>query len=138
MMKYIKVNEKSEVVRVGTIDDALFSQMQDIEGGGLIPVPLHMNIEVGHIYDAATQKGRPKNAGEEKAVWDAVNERLKKEREDAEAKIIAGMNVDERRRRAYPPLTDLADALYHKEQGNPKPFQDWLVAVKAVKDRFSK
>lgn len=44
----------------------------------------------------------------------------------------------EQRERAYPPLCDLADALYWRERGDDKPWQAWLAACDAVKSRFPK
>ena len=42
------------------------------------------------------------------------------------------------RREAYPPLEQLADALYHQQHGNDVPMQQYLYACAAVKVRFPK
>ena len=42
------------------------------------------------------------------------------------------------RREAYPPLEQLADALYHQQRGNDVPMQQYLSACAAVKVRFPK
>lgn len=42
------------------------------------------------------------------------------------------------RREAYPPLEQLADALYHQQQGNAEPMQRYLADCAAVKARFPK
>lgn len=47
-------------------------------------------------------------------------------------------DVNARRREAYPPLADFADAYYWQQMGNPKPMQDWLARVAAVKKAFPK
>lgn len=39
---------------------------------------------------------------------------------------------------SYPPLTDLADALYWQARGNPEPMQRYLAAVDAVKHAHPK
>lgn len=44
----------------------------------------------------------------------------------------------EQRQRAYPPLTELADALYWLNQGNDAPMRAYLATVAAVKARFPK
>lgn len=44
----------------------------------------------------------------------------------------------EQRRAAYPPWTELADALYWLNQGNDAPMRAYLAQVKAVKERFPK
>ena len=38
----------------------------------------------------------------------------------------------------YPPLQELADAIYWQEHGDQKPMRDYLAKVKAVKDRYPK
>ena len=38
----------------------------------------------------------------------------------------------------YPPLTQLADALYWQAQGNSQPMTDYLTACAAVKQQFPK
>lgn len=42
------------------------------------------------------------------------------------------------RARAYPPLAELADALYWQAQGNPAPMADWLARCSAVKQAYPK
>jgi hypothetical protein len=42
------------------------------------------------------------------------------------------------RRKSYPPLEDLADALYWQSQGKPGPMNAYLAAVKAVKTKYPK
>ena len=42
------------------------------------------------------------------------------------------------RLRAYPPLTELADALYWQANGDPTKFEAWLEAVAAVKEQIPK
>jgi hypothetical protein len=43
-----------------------------------------------------------------------------------------------KRRKAYPPLADLADALYWQAQGKPGPMNAYLAAVGAVKAKYPK
>jgi hypothetical protein len=47
---------------------------------------------------------------------------------------------DYRRRRAnaYPPLSELADALVHQQMGNDQPMKKYLEACAAVKKRYPK
>lgn len=42
------------------------------------------------------------------------------------------------RRLRYPPLADLADAMYHLNEGNEEPMQAYLDKVRAVKARCPK
>ena len=42
------------------------------------------------------------------------------------------------RRAAYPPLADLADALYHQAQGDASKLEAYLAAVAAIKDKYPK
>lgn len=42
------------------------------------------------------------------------------------------------RRAAYPPLQDLADAIYWQSQGDNRPMERYNAAVEAVKERFPK
>lgn len=42
------------------------------------------------------------------------------------------------RKPEYPPLTDLADALYWQSQGDDSKMQEYLLAVQAVKDKYPK
>jgi hypothetical protein len=42
------------------------------------------------------------------------------------------------RKYEYPPITDLADALFHQQNGNNEPMTEYLAKVQAVKDRFPK
>jgi hypothetical protein len=44
----------------------------------------------------------------------------------------------DRRRGEYPPLADLADALYWQSQGKPELLQQYLAKIEAVKDRYPK
>lgn len=53
-------------------------------------------------------------------------------------KIIHTEDVIQLRKRAYPSLTVLADALYHQSQGNPALLDDYLAAVDAVKKMYPK
>ena len=47
-------------------------------------------------------------------------------------------DVAQLRRDAYPPLSDLADALYWQEQGDPTKLQKYHEKVAAVKARYPK
>lgn len=38
----------------------------------------------------------------------------------------------------YPPVTEFADALYWKEQGDPTKYEAWLARCAEVKARFPK
>lgn len=38
----------------------------------------------------------------------------------------------------YPPLMDLADALYHQSEGRPEKLAEYLAACDAVKKKFPK
>lgn len=42
------------------------------------------------------------------------------------------------RRKAYPPLEDLADALYWQAKGKPGPMNAYMAAVAAVKAKYPK
>ena len=44
----------------------------------------------------------------------------------------------EKREREYPPLSDLADALYWQAQGDDSKMTAYLAAVQAVKDKYPK
>lgn len=44
----------------------------------------------------------------------------------------------ERRRREYPPLTQLADALYWQQNGDPSKMEEYLAKVAAVKEKYPK
>lgn len=43
-----------------------------------------------------------------------------------------------RRRIEYPPLTDLADALYHQSKGDNSKMEAYISACQAVKDKYPK
>lgn len=47
----------------------------------------------------------------------------------------AALNEEVRgeRARAYPSLAEFADAFYWRERGNPKPMEDYLARIDAVK-----
>jgi hypothetical protein len=53
-------------------------------------------------------------------------------------KITHTEDVAALRRAQYPPLSDLADALYWQAQGDESKMAAYLAAVQAVKDRFPK
>lgn len=46
--------------------------------------------------------------------------------------------LSEQRRQAYPPLTDLADALYWQSKGDDALMKAYLAKIEAVKARFPK
>lgn len=52
--------------------------------------------------------------------------------------IIHTEDVIELRRDAYPPLTDLADAIYWQSQGDSRKMDAYTAAVAAVKAQFPK
>jgi hypothetical protein len=52
--------------------------------------------------------------------------------------VPAAQVCAENRRAAYPPLADLADALYWKEQGDPTKMAAYLAACTAVKKTYPK
>lgn len=54
------------------------------------------------------------------------------------AKIRHVEDVDARRKKEYPPLEELADALYHERMGNPAPMETYLTKCGQVKTRFPK
>lgn len=43
-----------------------------------------------------------------------------------------------RRRAEYPPLEDLADALYWQSKGNDEPMRKYLARIEEVKKKFPK
>lgn len=47
-------------------------------------------------------------------------------------------DVDALRRAAYPPLADLADAVYHQSRGGDTKMDAYRACVEAVKIRFPK
>lgn len=49
-----------------------------------------------------------------------------------------GTGIGERRRAAYPPLADFADAFVHEANGDPAPMRAYVAACVAVKTRFPK
>ena len=50
----------------------------------------------------------------------------------------AATEYQRQRASEYPPLQDLADALYWQAQGNSQPMTDYLAACQAVKARYPK
>jgi hypothetical protein len=42
------------------------------------------------------------------------------------------------RKYEYPPIQDLADAIFHQANGDSAPMEAYLAAVQAVKDKFPK
>ena len=52
--------------------------------------------------------------------------------------IISPPSYAELRRREYPPLTDLADALYWQENGDKQPMKTWLEQCAMVKAKYPK
>lgn len=47
-------------------------------------------------------------------------------------------DISEQRRQAYPPLADLADALFWQSKGDEAPMKAYLAKVEAVKTKFPK
>ena len=45
---------------------------------------------------------------------------------------------NDKRRAEYPPLADLADAIYWREKGDPKPMADYVAKVDAIKAKHPK
>lgn len=62
-----------------------------------------------------------------------VNDEI--ERLKAEYELV---KYQDQRRPEYPPLTDLADALYWQAQGDETKMTAYLAAVQAVKDKYPK
>lgn len=54
------------------------------------------------------------------------------------APVAPELTYADRRRTAYPPLADLADALYWRELGDETKWQEWLSACDAVKQTHPK
>ena len=52
--------------------------------------------------------------------------------------IYHNEDVDQLRRAAYPPLADLADAMYWQSQGQEAKMMEYNAAVGAVKRRYPK
>lgn len=53
-------------------------------------------------------------------------------------KIKIEGNYADRRKAEYPPLTELADAMFHASNGDDTKLAEYLAKVQAVKDRFPK
>jgi len=51
---------------------------------------------------------------------------------------MAVIEYQEKRRSEYPPLADLADAMAHRESGDPQPYADYIAACLAVKAKYPK
>jgi len=49
-----------------------------------------------------------------------------------------GLEWDGLRRLSYPDLGELADALYHQQNGNNVPMEEYLAKCQAVKDQYPK
>ena len=73
----------------------------------------------------------------ETLVWHEENTIPKPTLAELEA-VIKAYSYQEQRRFEYPPLTDLADAIVHKELGNPVPMQEYIEKCVAVKKRIPK
>ncbi|WP_157778895.1 hypothetical protein [Massilia violaceinigra] len=52
--------------------------------------------------------------------------------------IYHNEDVDQLRRAAYPPLADLADAMYWQSRGQSGKMDEYNAAVEAVKARYPK
>lgn len=52
--------------------------------------------------------------------------------------IYHNEDIDQLRRTAYPPLADLADAMYWQSQGRDGKMKEYNAAVEAVKLRYPK
>jgi hypothetical protein len=57
---------------------------------------------------------------------------------DIQEQLIASESYMFLRRKEYPPLADLADALYWQSQGDESKMSAYLLAVQAVKDKYPK
>lgn len=55
-----------------------------------------------------------------------------------DAELLPTLTYADLRRTEYPPLTDLADALYWQERGDPSKMVAYLSAVEAVKAAYPK
>jgi hypothetical protein len=76
-------------------------------------------------------------------IWnDSERSFPSKEEIDSEiAKLQAEWSATEyqrQRKPEYPPLADLADALYWQSKGNESKMQEYLSAVQLVKDKYPK
>jgi len=72
---------------------------------------------------------------------ESIPKPTKEQIETERARLQAELDATEyQRQRAleYPPLTMLADALYHQQNGDETKMQDYLAAVQAVKDKYPK
>lgn len=80
----------------------------------------------------------------ENLEWAEDNDDLKPTKEFIEEKVAeiqAGLDATEyqvKRSPNYPPLEDLADALYWQAQGDNTKMDEYLAAVQAVKEQFPK
>ncbi len=60
-------------------------------------------------------------------AWDLISRELPPDEEDERHR--------QRRAEEYPPLSDMADAIYWREKGNPDPLAAWVAACDAVRER---
>jgi hypothetical protein len=79
----------------------------------------------------------------DKLVWKSEDipkpSRTVLETEAARIQAVWVQNQYQRDRKyEYPQVTELADAIYHQQNGNEVPLQQYLAKVQAVKDRFPK
>lgn len=78
----------------------------------------------------------------ESIVW--LDGRPMPSRADVDSELARQLNAwdatEYRRLRApeYPPLTDLADAIYWNEQGDPSKLNAYVAACEAVKEKYPK
>lgn len=72
------------------------------------------------------------------STWDFAAHEWRDIRTDDERAADAAEEIDAARRAAYPPLADLADALYWQSQGDNSKMDAYNAAIAAVKEQFPK
>jgi len=98
-------------------------------------------IEGAHSHESFLSGGTPcpipQRPGKYE-TWDFTLRQWRDVRDDARRAADAAEEIAADRRDAYPPLADLADALYWQSRGDDSKMDAYNAAVAAVKAKFPK
>lgn len=119
VQRFIRVDADGVVVQEGSVPANVFAEMQKTNPA-LIPVDFTANYGDRYIDGKHTRTTPEEREAKRKA---RVNQVLT---EALQAKLNS---PEERRRAKYPPVSDLVEAIYAREKGNPGRFQAWVAAM---------
>lgn len=85
-------------------------------------------VTINNDTDVFDAQGNPVDVN-----WDLVDTEYNRLKAEAKAK-----EYQQKRQREYPPLTELADALYHQQNGDDTKMTAYLAKCEAVKQKYPK